>query len=248
MLHRVEAAALNDLAELLNGLGDAGRREVARHLPAHLAGRLRGGVEARWRVQELAPGYRLAGAACLGGAEQVASWLDRRELRRVPAAEADAVRVLSLIRDRPEEWRRDLAVRLVRRLRPVTGSPWRWGEQLQGWDLAAGLAIETGIEPPGNDAFVAGWVWAAGRAAAAEPGSRRPHRRPAARSPAAAPVPGAGRRRSAGLEPSLVRRSEPDRGAGHAGRVGPGAAADADRRLRPPVPWPVSRPRRPVLS
>ena len=50
-------------------------------LPAHLGERWRSGFEAEQRVRELTPLYRLVGAVCLGGAEQVASWLNRRELR-----------------------------------------------------------------------------------------------------------------------------------------------------------------------
>ncbi|WP_449066190.1 DUF7825 domain-containing protein [Planomonospora algeriensis] len=30
---------------------------------------------------------------------------------------------------------------------------------MPGWTLAAGLVTETGIEPPGNDAFTVGWAW-----------------------------------------------------------------------------------------
>ncbi|MFF0772273.1 hypothetical protein ACFYUK_25550 [Nonomuraea wenchangensis] len=113
-----------------------------RSLPAHLSERRRGGFEAERRIWELAPLYRLAGAACFGGAEQVASWLNRRELNGVEP-KADAVHVMSVLRDRPLEWRRDLAVRLVRRLRPApSGSTWRRVESLRAWDLAAAFYPE----------------------------------------------------------------------------------------------------------
>ncbi|MEU4514239.1 DUF6493 family protein [Nonomuraea wenchangensis] len=158
VLDRIETGSVADLVTFLPGLDDESRRAVARRLPAHLAERRRGGFEAAWRIRELAPLYRLAGAACFGGAEQVASWLSRRELNGVEP-KADAVHVMSVLRDRPLEWRRDLAVRLVRRLRPApTGSTWRRVESLRGWDLAAALVIDTGVEPPENDAFVSGWV------------------------------------------------------------------------------------------
>ncbi|MGN9840135.1 hypothetical protein ACTMTI_18625 [Nonomuraea sp. H19] len=157
LLDRIEAGSVATLVTYLNGLGDDDKRAVARYLPAHLGERRRSGFEAERRVRELAPLYRLVGAACLGGAEQVASWLNRRELRQVEP-EADAARVMSVLSDRPEAWRRDLAVRLVQRLRPTTGSTWRRIQALGNWDLAAALVIETGAEPPENDAFVSGWV------------------------------------------------------------------------------------------
>jgi hypothetical protein len=159
VLGRIEEGAGNDLVEFLGKLGDLGRRAVGRQLPCHLAGRLGGGFEARWEVEDLASGYRLAGAACLGGAEQVAAWLNRRELRRVNAPETDAARIVSLIKDRPREWREDLAVRLVKRLRPPAGTRWQRVSGPPNWDLAAALVVETGVEPPESDAFVAGWAW-----------------------------------------------------------------------------------------
>ncbi|MGN9839999.1 DUF7825 domain-containing protein [Nonomuraea sp. H19] len=159
VLDRIEAGDDEDLAKFLDGLSDLGRRAVAMQLPGHLAEELRGGFEARWEIEGLAPGYRLAGAACFTGVQQVAAWLNRRELRRLRDPEQDANRIVSLLRRRPVEWRRDLAVRLVDRLRPPTGRTWRRMEGMPGWDLAAALVSETGIEPPDGDAFVVGWVW-----------------------------------------------------------------------------------------
>ncbi|NRQ38168.1 hypothetical protein HII36_41020, partial [Nonomuraea sp. NN258] len=158
VLGQIETGSVPSLVALLRELDDDGRRAVARQLPAHLSERRRAGFEAGPRIWDLAPLYRLAGAACFGGAEQVASWLDRRELSGVEP-KADAVRVMSVLGDRPLEWRRDLAVRLVRRLRPApAGSIWRRMQSLRAWDLAAALVLETGVEPPENDAFVSGWV------------------------------------------------------------------------------------------
>ncbi|WP_090945293.1 DUF6493 family protein [Nonomuraea jiangxiensis] len=158
VLDRIETGSVTSLVTLLHGLTDDDKRAVARHLPTHLNERRRAGFEAERRLWELAALYRLAGAACLSGAEQVASWLNRRELSGVEP-KADAIQVMSVLANRPLEWRRDLAVRLVRRLRPApTGSTWRRVESLRAWDLAAALVIETGVEPPENDAFVSGWV------------------------------------------------------------------------------------------
>ncbi|MFI6290815.1 hypothetical protein ACIBEJ_04480 [Nonomuraea sp. NPDC050790] len=159
VLDRIEAGEEEDLARFLNGLNDLGRHAVALRLPGHLAEELRGGLEARWDIEAMAPGYRLAGAACFTGAEQVAAWLNRRELRLPLNAERDALRILSVLRRRTVEWRADLAVRLARRLRPQTGRARRREEGMPGWDLAAALVADTGIEPPDGDAFVVGWVW-----------------------------------------------------------------------------------------
>ncbi|WP_285586528.1 DUF6493 family protein [Herbidospora sp. NBRC 101105] len=138
-------------------LTEADRKAVAAELPGYLAGRLR--VEGRWAIAENAHPFRLAGAACLSGAAQVAAWLDRRELREPGQPEADAARILAVLRDRKEEWRRDLAYRLVVGLRAGRVRSWQTQIGRPGFDLAATLAIETGIEPPENDAFVVGWLW-----------------------------------------------------------------------------------------
>ncbi|MFI6901360.1 DUF6493 family protein [Nonomuraea sp. NPDC050394] len=157
-LDRIEAGEDEELARFLDGLNDLGRRAVAVQLPAHLAEELRGGVEARWEIEGMAPGYRLAGAACFTGARQVAAWLNRRELRRPADAERDARRIMSVLRDRGVEWRRELALRLADGLRRPTGRSRRRDEAMPGWDLTAALVADTGIEPPDGDAFVAGWV------------------------------------------------------------------------------------------
>ncbi|WP_157248265.1 DUF6493 family protein [Nonomuraea typhae] len=153
VLGRIENGSVASLVTALNGLGDDDRRALARLLPAHLAERTRAGADGGRVVTR----YRLAGAACFGGAEQVAAWLYRRELAWVETGD-DTGHVLAVLARRPETWRRDLAVRLVRRLRPGTGPLW-WRMQARGnWELAAALVAETGAEPPENDAFVAGWV------------------------------------------------------------------------------------------
>ncbi|MEW9547330.1 DUF6493 family protein [Nonomuraea sp. NPDC050783] len=161
-LDRIEAGDDEDLVSFLDGLSDLGRRAVAVRLPGHLAEELRGGFTARQEIAELATGFRLAGAACFTGAEQVAAWLDRRELRAPRDPERDAGHIVALLRRRSVEWRRDLAVRLAGRLRPPTGrrrSGWWRMEGVPGWDLVAALVSESGLEPPDSDAFVLGWVW-----------------------------------------------------------------------------------------
>ncbi|MEV4554766.1 DUF7825 domain-containing protein [Nonomuraea wenchangensis] len=160
VLDRIEAGDDRDLATFLDGLSDLGRRAVAVQLHGHMAEELRGGFLARADIEGLATGFRLAGAACFTGAEQAAAWLDRRELRRPRDPELDTALLLPLLRRRPLEWRRELAVRLAARLRPATGRRrWQREEGVPGWDLVAALVADTGLEPPDGDAFVVGWVW-----------------------------------------------------------------------------------------
>ncbi|MEU6790336.1 DUF6493 family protein [Nonomuraea wenchangensis] len=159
-LDRIEAGDDRDLAAFLDGLSDLGRRAIAVQLHGHMTEELRGGFLARVDIEGLATGFRLAGAACFTGAEQVAAWLDRRELRRPRDPELDAALLLPLLRRRPLEWRRDLAARLAARLRPEAGRRrWQRAEGVPGWDLVAALVADTGLEPPDGDAFVVGWAW-----------------------------------------------------------------------------------------
>nr|WP_062332754.1 DUF6493 family protein [Herbidospora sakaeratensis] len=141
------------LAALAGSLTDADRRAVADELPRHAASRPRAEVAGRARA------FRVAGAACFSGAAQVAAWLDRRELRLPQWPRTDAERVAEILRPRDERWRCDLARRLVTGLRPGERRGWQNVDGQPGYDLAARLVIETGIEPPGNDAFVVGWLW-----------------------------------------------------------------------------------------
>ncbi|MEU7880169.1 DUF7824 domain-containing protein [Microbispora bryophytorum] len=157
---RIDAGDGKKLAPFLATLDEHGRRAVADQLPGYLSERLTKGWEGQRWVQDRTDAFRISGAACLSGAAQVAAWLNRRDLRWVREPEADAARILALIGDRPAAWREDLAARLVQRLRLPSGSASGLMENgVPGWDLAAGLVLETGIEPPDNDAFTAGWLW-----------------------------------------------------------------------------------------
>ncbi|GLX97102.1 DUF6493 family protein [Herbidospora sp. NBRC 101105] len=149
----VEAGDDAGLAAHVGSLTGADRRAVAEWLPRHLAGLSRGEAAGQ------ASGLRVAGAACFSGAAQVAAWLDRRDLRLPQWPRDDAERVAEVLRARDEAWRRDLAHRLVTGLRPGDRRGWQNVDGQPGYDLAARLAIETGIEPPENDAFVVGWLW-----------------------------------------------------------------------------------------
>ncbi|WP_062358151.1 DUF6493 family protein [Herbidospora yilanensis] len=106
-------------------------------------------------------GLRLAGALCHGGAGQVATWLNRRELREPDDPWADAKVVAGALRGRPLEWRADLARRLTAALRPPREANWTWRRAdggPPGFALARTMVLETGVEPEG-DAFVVCWAW-----------------------------------------------------------------------------------------
>ncbi|NRQ39656.1 hypothetical protein HII36_48680 [Nonomuraea sp. NN258] len=143
------------LAAFVCVLDDAGRKEIA----SHLAGHLRERGARRWDARDVEP-LRVAGAACFGGAAEVASWLNRRDLQLWDRHADDAERLLAVLRFRAPAWRSDLALRLVGRLRSTRDSGITKTHGEPGWQLAAGLVAETGVVPPDNDAFVLGWVWA----------------------------------------------------------------------------------------
>ncbi|MEV0237919.1 DUF6493 family protein [Nonomuraea sp. NPDC050786] len=133
---------------LLGELDAADRKAVAELLPAHLA---MSGPEGDWSAwREHLRSMLLAGVACLGGAAAVATWLFRRDFRWM---RGDDELIVELLRERPAEWKADLARRLARRMRLP---------DLRYWEVAAALVRETGIEPPDDDAFMVGWVRALG--------------------------------------------------------------------------------------
>ncbi|GLX93448.1 DUF6493 family protein [Herbidospora sp. NBRC 101105] len=139
-------------------LDAAGRKELQAELTARVRkfGEWRFATDHRHEIT----GLRVAGALCHGGAGQVATWLNRRELREPADAWADAKTVAGALRGRPLEWRADLARRLTAALRPPRGSSWSWRRQggPPGFALARTMLLETGVEPEG-DAFTVCWAW-----------------------------------------------------------------------------------------
>ncbi|MCK2218669.1 DUF6493 family protein [Actinomadura sp. ATCC 31491] len=146
----IEARHAERLTERLETLGEDDRKEVAARLP-ELLKELRGRFD-RWDdgLVDYAVVLRVAGAATLGGAAAVASWLYRREYApRWAGADNDVDLVLRVLAGRPAAWRADLAGRLVLRLRRADD---------RGMALALALLRETGVTPPPHDVLVAGWV------------------------------------------------------------------------------------------
>ncbi|WP_188197801.1 DUF7824 domain-containing protein [Nonomuraea sp. SYSU D8015] len=146
----IEARRADRLTDMVKGLGDAGRKEVAARLP-ELLKELRGRFD-RWDdgLVDYSVVLRVAGAATFGGAAAVASWLYRRDFAPQWAGpDNDVDLILAVLADRPAAWRADLAERLVLRMRVADD---------RGMALALALLRETGIEPPPHDPLVAGWV------------------------------------------------------------------------------------------
>ncbi|MFI6902790.1 hypothetical protein ACIBKY_16135 [Nonomuraea sp. NPDC050394] len=156
----ITRADAGEVAERVLELDEAGRREVARELPGHIAPARtaqRRLAERRrtwdWQLtQEWIEPMRVAGAGTIGGAAAVASWLYRREFARWSPA-SDMEPLLKVIAARPAAWQADLAVRLALRLR---------GSRAQADDDSAALALEllrrTGTVPPDHEPLVAAWV------------------------------------------------------------------------------------------
>ncbi|GAB1824249.1 hypothetical protein [Herbidospora sp. RD11066] len=148
-----------DIPAAVAALDPAERKELL----AALTERARKFSEWRWASDHghEITGLRLAGALCQGGAAQVATWLNRRELRQPDDAWADARIITAALRERPLEWRADLTERLVAALKPPRDANWSWRRRDNGppgYALARTMVLETGVEPEG-DAFVACWAW-----------------------------------------------------------------------------------------
>ncbi|MBB5132471.1 hypothetical protein HNP84_002187 [Thermocatellispora tengchongensis] len=139
------------LAERVTELDSAARKDVAARLPGLLK-KLKGRFEESWdgALAPYATVLRVAGAATLGGAAAVASWLYRRDFApQWDGPDNDVELILAVTADRPAAWRADLAERLVLRMR--TGDD-------RGMPLALAMVRQTGIDPPRHDPLVVGWV------------------------------------------------------------------------------------------
>ncbi|MEU6742284.1 DUF7824 domain-containing protein [Streptosporangium sandarakinum] len=146
----IERRQADRLAKKVRTLDGEGRKEIAARLP-ELLKELRGRF-GRWDggLAGHGPALRVAGAATIGGAAAVASWLYRRDFApRWADPDNDVYLVLTVLADRPAAWRADLAERLVLRLRASDD---------RGMALALALLRQTGIEPPPHDPLVAGWA------------------------------------------------------------------------------------------
>ncbi|WP_188196235.1 DUF7825 domain-containing protein [Nonomuraea sp. SYSU D8015] len=147
LLTHVRAGDVAGTTRLVAELDAAGRRTIAAELPRYLAAH--GPDRVGWWEwdRRLSP-LLVAGAGCLSGAAAVTAWLLRREFRR-RGGYGDVPHLLRLLRLRPAAWQADLALRLAARLRHTD----RWP-----WAVTAALVRENGVEPPGGDPFMTGWL------------------------------------------------------------------------------------------
>lgn len=146
----IDAGEVGTVARLVSRLEDRQRRILATPVKAY-ARALWSDPEGPWGGRSRsAAALRVAGVGCLSGADTVARWLTRQDLRTWDARQS-AVVLLGVLRAREVPWLPELAHRLAARLR----SGW-WEEDL--WWLVAELVKSTGIEPPTADGFVLGWM------------------------------------------------------------------------------------------
>jgi Family of unknown function (DUF6493) len=151
----IDAGQPRLVAAALERLDERQRRGLAPAVRAYarpLVNDLDGDWRLRWR-RLIA--LRIAGAGCLCGADALARWLTRLDLR-VWDGQRSTPEILRVLQARQVPWLPELTRRLAARL-PREG----WdGPQ---WRLVADLAICTGlqgIEPLASDGFVLGWAQA----------------------------------------------------------------------------------------
>ncbi|MEV5893217.1 DUF7824 domain-containing protein [Nonomuraea fuscirosea] len=106
-----------------------------------------------WEIGDLidtaAPALLLTGVAVITGPAAAVTWMTSRDVNRRWAGGIDVVQVCRVAATRPLEWRRDVAVRLARRIR-------RPGDRIA--PLAVALLRESGAAPPDHDPLVAAWL------------------------------------------------------------------------------------------
>jgi hypothetical protein len=143
---RQVAAALEDLDEpQRRGLAVA-VRAAARPLANDV------GMDWQRRRHRIAA-LRVAGAGCLSGADTVARWLTRQDLRTWDEQHT-TTEILRVLQARQVPWLPELTRRLAARL-PSD----RWDDPQ--WRLVAALAASTELgelELPTSDGFVLGWA------------------------------------------------------------------------------------------
>ncbi|MDP9843036.1 hypothetical protein [Streptosporangium lutulentum] len=108
---------------------------------------------ASWEVgdllDELAGALLLTGVGVITGPAAAVTWMTGRDVNRRWAEDPDVAQVCRVVATRPREWRRDVAVRLARRVR-------RPADRIA--PLAVALLRESGAVPPDHDPLVAAWL------------------------------------------------------------------------------------------
>ena len=153
----------------LRALIDAGQARLVAAAVEHLDERQRRGLAAQvrayprplandvetdwWLRRGRIAALRVAGAGCLSGADAVARWLTRQDLRTGDEWRS-TTEVLRVLRARQVPWLPELTRRLASRL-PSD----RWTDPQ--WPLVAELVTSTGLQKiglPTSDGFVLGWA------------------------------------------------------------------------------------------
>ncbi|YCK35407.1 hypothetical protein ACNF49_15375 [Actinomadura sp. ATCC 39365] len=154
------------LADLLVRLTEQERAEQAGQLPGLLKEVRRVRTEqvraehpgdfeelVSWEVGELLDGMAgallLAGVGLITGPAAAVTWMTGRDVNRRWAPAVNAGQVCRVAAARPPEWRRDVAVRLARRVR-------RPADRIA--PLAVELLRQSGAVPPDHDPLVAAWL------------------------------------------------------------------------------------------
>ncbi|MFI0422893.1 DUF6493 family protein [Spongiactinospora sp. 9N601] len=110
-------------------------------------------VEVAWAAGDLldrrADALLLTGVGVITGPAAAVTWMTSRDVNRRWAGDPDVAQVCRVAASRPLEWRRDVAVRLSRRIR-------RPADRIA--PLAVALLRESGAVPPDHDPLVAAWL------------------------------------------------------------------------------------------
>ncbi|MEY9214699.1 hypothetical protein NI17_018495 [Thermobifida halotolerans] len=92
----------------------------------------------------------LAGAVCEREAAAAARWVRHTKLQRADTSYPDALWLLGVLADRPEEWRADFADRIAERRNPGLERFW--------FPLAREMMVESGRPVPTHGDFVRAWM------------------------------------------------------------------------------------------
>ncbi|MEU8364772.1 hypothetical protein AB0C27_53050 [Nonomuraea sp. NPDC048882] len=154
------------LTDRLVTLTDAERAELGGHLPGLVKELRRAHTErvraehpddfeelSSWQIGDAldtaSQALLLTGVGVIGGPAAAVTWMTGRDVNRRWAAAIDVAQVCRVAGTRPLEWRRDVAVRLARRIR-------RPNDRIA--PLALALLRESGAVPPDHDPLVAAWL------------------------------------------------------------------------------------------
>ncbi len=147
LLAAVRAGVTTDVPALLEPLDAAERKAALARLKA-LRAEVRAGQWASppYLANRIRSALYVAGAGCLTGVAETASWLGARDLLMW---DTDGPMALAALGERDPEWAADLAGRLAKRQAVAENS----------YPLLHGLVVRSGYTVAPTDGYVNGWVW-----------------------------------------------------------------------------------------